>query len=169
MVSDRERMLWRRYNALLTTVPGMLDERMRAATGLSRFHFTLLETLQSRPDRQLLLSDIARAADSSLSRLSHAMARLEEAGLVERRPCDTDRRASWAVLTTAGEQAVSDGRVAFDSLVHEVLLDRIPEERRDDAIELLSSLLSAEVAAACEAVEVAVEGGTAPIGAPLTL
>ena len=165
MVNDRERMLWRRYNALLTTVPGMLDERMRAATGLSRFHFTLLETLQSRPDRQLLLSDVARAADSSLSRLSHAMARLEEAGLVERRPCDTDRRASWAVLTAAGEQVVNDGRAAFDSLVHEVLLDRIPEERRGDAIELLNSLLSADVAAACAAVEDA----TTPIGAPLTL
>src|SRR4051794_13028700 len=117
MMSDRERTLWRRYNALLTTVPGMLDERMRAATGLSRFHFTLLETLQSRPDRQLLLSDVARAADSSLSRLSHAIARLEEAGLVSRAPCDTDRRASWAVLTPAGERVVDDGRAAFESLV----------------------------------------------------
>ena len=163
MLSDRERMVWRRYNALLTTVPGMLDERMRAATGLSRFHFTLLETLQSRPDRQLLLSEVARAADSSLSRLSHAIAKLQEAGLVAREPSETDRRASWAILTPAGERVVQEGRDAFESLVREVLLERIPEERRDDAIALLNSLLSPDVAAACEAVET----GTTPVGAPL--
>src|SRR4029078_643728 len=83
--SEQERILWARYNALLTTVPGMIDERMRAATGLSRFQYMLLETLADHPEGQVQLADVARAADSSLSRLSHAITRLEEAGAGERR------------------------------------------------------------------------------------
>ena len=136
--SERERLLWNRYNALLTTVPGMIDERMRAATGLSRFQFMLLETLDTHPDGRLQLADVARAADSSLSRLSHAITRLEEAGLVERQTCDEDRRASWAVLTPAGARAVADARESSAAVMREVLLDRIPEGRQEDAITFLT-------------------------------
>ena len=149
----RERILWARYNALLTTVPGMIDERMRAATGLSRFQFTLLETLANDPHGQVQLADVARAADSSLSRLSHAITRLEDAGLVERRACDEDRRASWAVLTPAGADAVSEGREAHDAVMREVLLDRIPEGRQEDVIGFLTALLPADVSAACSKID----------------
>ncbi len=150
---ERERLLWARYNALLTTVPGMIDERMRAATGLSRFQFMLLDTLAKNPDGQVQLADVARAADSSLSRLSHAITRLEDAGLVERRACDEDRRASWAVLTPAGATAVAEGRDAHDAVMREVLLDRIPDGRQEDAIAFLTALLPVDVAAACTKID----------------
>jgi DNA-binding MarR family transcriptional regulator len=152
-LSQHELLLWRRYNAVLTTVPGMIDERMRSATGLSRFQFTLLDAIESQPEGRLHLSAVARATDSSLSRLSHAIARLEEAGLVERAPCDEDRRASWAVITPAGRQAVVDARERLEGVMREVLLDRIPEGRHGDAIAFLTSLLPADVASACETVD----------------
>jgi len=151
--SERERLLWRRYNALLTTVPGMIDERMRAATGLSRFQFMLLDTIESHPERRVQLADVARATDSSLSRLSHAITRLEEAGFVERRPCDDDRRASWAVITSKGTDAVVDARASLATVMREVLLDRIPAGRQEDAITFLTSLLPTDVAEACTVVE----------------
>jgi DNA-binding MarR family transcriptional regulator len=156
--SEQERLLWARYNAVLTTVPGMIDERMRAATGLSRFQFMLLETLARTPDRRLQLADVARVADSSLSRLSHAITRLEDAGLVERETCDTDRRASWAVLTAQGAKAVDDARDQHSRVMREVLLDRIPEGRQEAAIDFLTSLLPADVASACERIDSATEG-----------
>lgn len=153
VTTERERVLWARYNALLTTVPGMIDERMRAATGLSRFQFMLLETLASDPHGQVQLADVARAADSSLSRLSHAITRLEETGLVERRACDADRRASWAVLTPAGAKAVADAREAHAAVMREVLLDRIPEGKHEAAIDFLTALLPGDVAAACTRID----------------
>ena len=151
--SEQERILWARYNALLTTVPGMIDERMRAATGLSRFQYMLLETLADHPEGQVQLADVARAADSSLSRLSHAITRLEEAGLVERRACDSDRRASWAVLTPAGSKAIADARASHANVMREVLLDRIPADKQADAITFLTALLPDEVASACSAID----------------
>ncbi len=151
--TERERLLWARYNALLTTVPGMIDERMRATTGLSRFQYMLLDTLANNPDGQVQLADVARAADSSLSRLSHAITRLEELGLVERKACETDRRASWAVLTPAGVKAMANAREAHSAVMREVLLDRIPAGRQEEAISLLTALLPTDVAAACESID----------------
>jgi DNA-binding MarR family transcriptional regulator len=151
--TERERLLWARYNALLTTVPGMIDERMRATTGLSRFQYMLLDTLANNPDGQVQLADVARAADSSLSRLSHAITRLEELGLVERKACETDRRASWAVLTPAGVEAMANAREAHAVVMREVLLDRIPAGRQEEAISLLTALLPTDVAAACESID----------------
>jgi len=158
--SERERILWARYNAVLTTVPGMIDERMRAATGLSRFHYMLLETLANDPQGQVQLADVARAADSSLSRLSHAITRLEDAGLVERRACDEDRRASWAVLTPAGVQAMADARESYQAVMREVLLDKIPADRQDEAITFLTALLPADAAAACAMIDGTAVDGT---------
>lgn len=151
--SEQERILWARYNALLTTVPGMIDERMRAATGLSRFQYMLLETLATDPHGQVQLADVARAADSSLSRLSHAITRLEEAGLVERRACDSDRRASWAVLTPAGAKAIAEAKGAHERVMREVLLDRVPADKLDAAIAFLTALLPDDVAGACAAID----------------
>jgi len=153
VTSEQERILWARYNALLTTVPGMIDERMRAATGLSRFQYMLLETLATNPEGQVQLADVARAADSSLSRLSHAITRLEEAGLVERRACDSDRRASWAVLTPAGAKAIADANEAHARVMREVLLDRVPADQIEAAIGFLTSLLPDDVAGACAAID----------------
>jgi DNA-binding MarR family transcriptional regulator len=48
------------------------------------------------------MSQLAAVNSYSLSRLSHAVARLEERGLVRREDCPTDRRGAIAVLTDAG-------------------------------------------------------------------
>jgi DNA-binding MarR family transcriptional regulator len=153
VLSERERLLWHRYNALLTTVPGMLDERMRAVTGLTRYQYGLLDTLSTQPERRLQLADVARATDSSLSRLSHTVTRLEDLGLVERQGCDEDRRATWAVLTDAGAAVVEEARERYTELMREVLLNRIPPSEHQGAIEFLTALLPPDVAAACTKID----------------
>jgi DNA-binding MarR family transcriptional regulator len=68
------------------------------------------------------LADVTRV---SASRLSHAIARLEERGWVRRQECPTDRRGQLAVLTDEGFaklEATAPGHVEavrtalFDSL-----------------------------------------------------
>jgi len=153
VASTREAVLWQRFSALLATVPPLLDERIRAATGLNHFQFGVLEMLHSQSDRQLQLAQVAKAAESSLSRLSHAVTRLESLGLVERRACDEDRRASWAVLTDAGVETVERAHDEYQALMRETLLDRIPPEQRENAIALLTALLPGDVAAECHAID----------------
>ena len=152
-----EELLWRRFSAVLGSVPALLDERLRAATGLNHFQYTVLDALSHQPGGRLQLAQIARANDSSLSRLSHSITRLEAAGFVERATCDHDRRASWAVLTEQGAQVVDRSRADYVRIVRETLLDRVPAEQRDALTALLTSLLPVEVAEQCSTLDADLE------------
>lgn len=152
-LSTQDELLWRRFSAMLTTVPAALDERLRALTGLNHFQFTILSTLQSQPDGTLQLADVARAADSSLSRLSHTVSKLEADGLVARRACDHDRRANWAVLTEEGARVVGEAREAYDRIKREALIDRVPEHLRAEFTELFTAMLPGAVAQECTALD----------------
>ena len=52
------------------------------------------------------MSELAERCHSSRSRLSHAVGRLGEAGLIRRESIETDRRGAVAVLTDAGLDAL---------------------------------------------------------------
>jgi DNA-binding MarR family transcriptional regulator len=52
------------------------------------------------------MSQLASVNSYSLSRLSHAVTRLEERGWVRREDCPTDRRGAVAVLTDAGYEVL---------------------------------------------------------------
>ncbi|WP_084106083.1 MarR family winged helix-turn-helix transcriptional regulator [Demequina sp. NBRC 110056] len=152
-LTSSEELLWRRFSAVLGTLPGVLDERLRAATGLNHFQYTVLDALSHQADRRLQLTQIARTSDASLSRLSHSITRLESAGLVTRESCDHDRRASWAVLTDKGAAVVEDSRAAYTAIIRSTLLDRVPEAHHAALAELLTSLLPGEVAEQCSALD----------------
>ena len=72
---------------------------MQAQHGLTMADYEILVRLSEAPHRTLRMSELADAAESSRSRLSHAVARLEEAGWVRRESCPSDRRGQLAVLT----------------------------------------------------------------------
>ena len=55
------------------------------------------------------MSDLARRANQSQSRLSHTVARLEERGWVRRERAADDGRGNLAVLTDAGWDVVAGG------------------------------------------------------------
>ena len=152
-LSDQDELLWRRFSAMISTVPAALDERLRALTGLNHFQFTILSTLEAHPDGTLQLAEVAKAADSSLSRLSHTISKLESEGLVARRACDHDRRANWAVLTDEGMRTVAQARESYDLIKREALLDRIPDELRGELMELFTNLLPGAVAQQCAAID----------------
>ncbi|WP_084129417.1 MarR family winged helix-turn-helix transcriptional regulator [Demequina sp. NBRC 110055] len=152
-LSTQDELLWRRFSAMLSTVPAALDERLRALTGLNHFQFTILATLQSQPDGTLQLAEVARAADSSLSRLSHTISKLEADGLVARKACDHDRRANWAVLTDEGARVVDQARESYDLIKREALVDRIPEHLRSELTELFTAMLPGAVAQQCASID----------------
>lgn len=74
--------------------------------------YEILVRLSEAPDRMIRMTQLASETFSSKSRLSHAISRLENAGMVERVGCDTDKRGWFAKLTDRGyarlEQAAPD-------------------------------------------------------------
>src|SRR3954451_11399931 len=102
-----EQHAWRAYLTATRGLGDMLDRELQRDSGIPHTYYEILVRLSEAPGRTLRMSDLAFASLSSRSRLSHAVARLEEAGWVRRETCDTDRRGAWAVLTDSGFAALA--------------------------------------------------------------
>ncbi|MET7963694.1 MarR family transcriptional regulator [Micromonospora zamorensis] len=97
-----EQRTWRAYLAASRVLMDTLDRELQRDAGMPHAYYEILVQLSEAPGRQLRMSQLAQAAGSSRSRLSHAVARLEAAGWVRREECPTDRRGQIAVLTDEG-------------------------------------------------------------------
>lgn len=124
LTADEQRV-WRDYLAATSMLNAHLEQRLQEHAGLPHAYYAVLTHLSEAPDRTLRMSTLADAAHYSRSRLSHAVSKMEAAGLLERRSCPTDRRGAFVTLTDAGmaklEHAAPDHvrqvrRYLFDAL-----------------------------------------------------
>ncbi|MEH0930869.1 MarR family winged helix-turn-helix transcriptional regulator [Micromonospora sp. CPCC 205558] len=97
-----EQRTWRAYLTASRVLMDTLDRELQRDSGMPHAYYEILVQLSEAPGRQLRMSQLAQAAGSSRSRLSHAVARLEAAGWVRREDCPTDRRGQIALLTDEG-------------------------------------------------------------------
>ena len=97
--------------------------------------------LSEAPQRTLRMSELAGARSSSRSRLSHAVARLEEVGWVRRLACPTDKRGALAQLTDEGFAALEKAAPGHVTAVREQLFDRLTPEQVASLGEISKAIL----------------------------
>jgi DNA-binding MarR family transcriptional regulator len=124
-LTSEELTVWLPLLRLADLLPQALDRFLREHTGIGHSYHEVLVLLSAAPDQRLRMSELAAATRTSKSRLSHAVACLEERGLVSRRSDTTDGRGRIARLTPAGRRfldqtapyhATAARRLAFDHL-----------------------------------------------------
>ena len=91
-LDEQEQQTWRAFLSVTQLLSDQLDRELQRDAKIPHAYYEILVRLSEAPDRTLRMSQLADSTLSSRSRLSHAVARLEEAGWVERRSCPTDRR-----------------------------------------------------------------------------
>ena len=101
-LSHEQQYDWRSLIALVMMLPVSLDAQLKTDAGINLFEYHILVELADAPGRSRVLSELAAQTRGSLSRLSHAVSRLEAAGWVERRSCGGAGRRTEAILTAAG-------------------------------------------------------------------
>lgn len=87
-------------------VHAVLGKHLEASHRLSGQPFEVLIRLARTPGHRLRMSDLALQTTLSASGLTRVIDRLVAEGLVERATCPSDRRGSYAVLTSAGEARI---------------------------------------------------------------
>jgi MarR family 2-MHQ and catechol resistance regulon transcriptional repressor len=103
-----------------------LVRRNVAARGLTVSEFAVLEVLYHKGP--LHLGDVRRKILVSSGGITYLVDRLEGRGLVERRACPEDRRASYAALTPAGEALIAEIFPAHADALAEAVAGLDPEE-----------------------------------------
>lgn len=115
---------WIRLVALMEVLPAAIDAQLKRDSGMNRFEYMVLAGLVDAENHTLPMSELAVLATGSLSRLSHALNRLEAKGWVERRPCGVGRRVD-VVLTKAGAAANAEAAVGHVREARRLVVDAL--------------------------------------------
>ena len=106
-LSAAEQATWRDFLTAWQELIAAVDSQLQRDSGMPLAYYEILVRLSEAPGRSLRMTQLAAASASSKSRVSHAVARLEERGWVRRTDCPTDRRGQIAQLTEEGLAALS--------------------------------------------------------------
>jgi DNA-binding MarR family transcriptional regulator len=152
---------WLSYVAMSTLLESALDRQLQRDSGMPHAYYQILAMLSEVPNRTLRMSDLAAITQSSQSRLSHAVSRLESSGWVTRMPCPDDRRSTLAHLTDAGFAALAAAAPGHVRTVRQHLFDRLSCEQVGQLRAILESVLSGLSDGACA---IPMSGAAAPPG-----
>ena len=119
-----------------------IEHDLQADAQLPFGYYEILVMLSESPDRARRMSDLADATQSSRSRLSHAVARLEQQGWVRREACPEDRRGALAVLTDAGFAALEAAAPGHVESVRRHLFDLLSRAQQEQLREIGDILLA---------------------------
>ena len=132
---------WVRLAAVLELLPGTLDSQLRRDSALTHYDYYVLAMLSEAPERTLRMTSLAERTSATLSRLSHVVSRMEERGLVERRPCPSDRRATNATLTDGGYAKLVETAPGHVEAVREYVFDALTPAQVDQLTEITEAML----------------------------
>jgi DNA-binding MarR family transcriptional regulator len=140
-LTDCEQEVWRTFITAADALSDQFARQLQRDSGMPYTYYEILVALSEAPDRTLRMSELAGARGSSRSRLSHAVARLEEAGWVTRRTCPTDKRGSFAQLTEKGFAALEAAAPGHVTEVREKLFDVLTPDQIEQLGQISKAIL----------------------------
>src|SRR6185436_14513520 len=134
---------------LLDHASHVLRTQMAAALGeiglTARMHCVLVHALEAERT-QIQLAEIG---DMDKTTMVVTVDALEKAGLAERRPASTDRRARIVAVTEQGARVAQQSQEIVDR-VHEEALASLPAKEREDLVRAMERLVSGHLATPAE-------------------
>lgn len=127
-LDDAQIDAWIGVVGLLMFLPAHLEEPLQAH-GMTFFEYSVMAALSDTPDRRLPMSTLAELTHGSLSRLSHAIKRLEKRGWVRREASPQDGRVTVAQLTGEGRATMAAAAPDHVASVRAGVIDALDEEQ----------------------------------------
>src|ERR1043166_9577121 len=97
---------WQGFLHAHAAVIKALERELQDERSLSLAWYEVLLHLRRAPGGRLRMQDLAASILLSQSGVSRLVDRMEQAGLVERTSCDTDRRGTFAQITAEGRDVL---------------------------------------------------------------
>ncbi|MGB3493136.1 MAG: MarR family transcriptional regulator [Elainellaceae cyanobacterium] len=119
---------WRLFLVTQVQVIEQIQKKLSAAKLPPLEWYDVLWALKKAPDWRLRLSELADQVLLSRSNLTRLLDRLEKNKLVQRKPCSTDRRGTFAVLTEAGAVMQETMWITYSDGIAEYFGDRLSDD-----------------------------------------
>ncbi len=122
-LTTEQEATWFAYMRVALRLNYEINRELLVDSDLSHQDFHVLNALAHSPGQRLQLTDLAVRIGWERSRVSHQVLRMEARGLVDRRPSSADARATDAVLTRQGADALRRATPGHAALVKQLFFD----------------------------------------------
>ena len=140
-LDDEESRTWIAWLLSTRLLWDEIERDLQPDASMPFSYYEVLVMLSESPERARRMSELADATQSSRSRLSHAVTRLEALGWVRRESCPSDRRGSLAVLTDEGFAALAAAAPDHVESVRSHLFDQLSPTQLTQLREISDVLL----------------------------
>jgi DNA-binding MarR family transcriptional regulator len=140
-LSNEELDAWVSLTSLLVALPQAIDRQLKRDSGLNFFEYSIMSGLSREKGHAMQLSTLAHLAAGSLSRISHAVSRLEQQGWVQRRACVGEGRAVEAALTEAGLAKLVEAAPAHVREARRLVVDVLSPAEREQLTAICGKLV----------------------------
>ena len=144
-IRDDKLAVWEQLLVAHTLLMGALERELVAERGLPLSWYEVLMYL-NRADGAMRMQELARSVLISKSGLTRLVDRIEQAGLIQRTTCPSDRRGTLAVLTPAGKAALRKAAPIHLRGIEEHFAKHVEDGEVDVLRAVLDRVLSAPMA-----------------------
>lgn len=141
-LSWQEQAVWLRILAVLELLPSTLDSQLRRSAKLTLTEYYVLAMLSHHPGKRLQTKQLAVRTNTTLSRLSRVITRLESEGLVARAANTADARATDVVLTESGLERLGQAAPEHVALVRKLIFDPQDASGTADLLRVTEAMLN---------------------------
>jgi DNA-binding MarR family transcriptional regulator len=141
-LDDSEMRAWRAYVIGSELLRKQLNRELQDQHGLALADYEVLVRLSEGDDGRMRMAQLASEVASSKSRLSHQIARMESAGLVQRVECGDDARGVFAEITEAGRARLRETAPTHVTGVRAHLIDLLNESDQEALADIFERVLA---------------------------
>jgi DNA-binding MarR family transcriptional regulator len=141
-LDEGEMRAWRAYVIASELLRKQLNRELQEQHGLALADYEVLVRLSECDGGQMRMAQLAGEVASSKSRLSHQIARMESAGLVQRVECDDDARGVFAAVTDAGRERLRETAPTHVTGVRAHLIDLLGASDQKALAEIFERVLT---------------------------
>ncbi|MGW0712313.1 MarR family winged helix-turn-helix transcriptional regulator [Streptomyces sp. NPDC002643] len=142
-LTPEEQRAWRAFIAASSLLEDALDRQLQQEAGLPHLYYSILSALSEAPDHRMRMTDVAERLKITRSRLTYAVTRLENDGVLRRENCQWDKRGSIAVLTDEGMALLERAAPGHVETVRKAVFDHLRPEQIGQLEEICTGIAAA--------------------------
>ncbi len=127
-LTEDELASWLPLAGVMLRLGPTLDSQLQRDSDLTHFDYLCLAMLSEEEEWTTTMSNLAARTNSSLSRLSHVISKLEKRGWVERTRSETSGRVKMVRMTDKGYAVLVEAAPSHVEFVHSLIYDGLSKE-----------------------------------------